>query len=176
MTDRPRLHVVVEFDRPVELALASGEMVVVDDRRIVRAVSGYDAPPGRHVIRLDGRRIDRRSPARRVAAGLGVVDDAPVTDDVSVRDHLAAIVSPTRAEELLSGCRRLAGRGDDPAGWLSGGERRVLAWLVCHATGPLAVVLDGAFRGLDPEARAWAEGVLAAWLDRGVAVLRHDPA
>lgn len=175
MDDGTRLRAVLDLPEPVVLRIAGGGVEQVGDRAVVRAVTGLDAPPGRHRIHLAGRRIDRRSPARRVAAGLGVVGDAPVAADVTVADHLAAVVAPSRAAELVAGCPHLAGRGEDPAGWLSGGERRLLAWLRCEATGPLAVVLDGAFRGLDPDARAWAEARLAGWLARDVAVLRHDP-
>lgn len=162
------------LDPPV-LAVGPGDVLTVDDRRIVAALTGSDAPPGRHRVLLDGRRLDRRSPAQRVAAGLATVADAPIAPDVAVRDHLSVVVRPDRAEELLAGCPRLAGRGDDPAGWLSGGERRLLAWLRAEATGPRAVVLDGAFRGLDAGSRAWAEDRLARWVERGVAVVRHDP-
>lgn len=176
MADDLRLRAVLELDGSAVVEVQAGEVVEVSDRRVVRAVSGIGPPPGRHRVVLDGRRLDRRSAAGRVAAGLGVVGDAPVAADVSVGDHLAALVGPRRAGALLAGCPTLAGRGADPAGWLSGGERRCLAWLVCDATAPGAVVLDGAFRGLDDEARAWAETLLAAWLDRGVGVLRHDPA
>lgn len=174
MPERPRLHAELDLDRGVVLEVPRGGIEEVADRRVVRAVTGLEPPPGQHRIVLDGRRLDRRSPARRVAAGLGIVDDAPVAPAVTVFDHLAAAARSSRAEELLAGCPRLAGRGTDPAGWLSGGERRLLAWLVCDATDPAAVVLDGAFRGLDPSTTVWAEQRLAAWLERGVAVLRHD--
>lgn len=177
MAEQPhRLRIVLELDGAVVVEVPAGSLVRVDDHRVVRAAAGVEPPAERHRVELNGRRLDRRSTARRVAAGLGVVDDGPVAPDVTVRDHLAAIVSRRRADELLAGCPHLAGRGPDPAGWLSGGERRLLAWLVCDATAPTAVVLDGAFRGLDLPARVWAEAVLDGWLDRGVAVLRHDPA
>lgn len=175
MTGRPRLRVELEGLDPAVLQIGPGELAPVDDHRIVAAVTGIGAPPGRHRVVLDGRRIDRRGVAGRVAAGLGIVGDAPVAPDVSVRDHLAVVVAPGGAEELLAGCPRLAGRGDDPAGWLSGGERRLLAWLRCEATDPRAVVLDGAFRGLDAGSRAWAEQRLASWREREVAVVRFDP-
>lgn len=174
MAERVRVRAEVDLEPTVVLEIAAGTVGTVADHRVVRAVTGMDPPPGRHRVVLDGRRLDRRSPPRRVAAGLGVVDDAPVAPSITVLDHLAAVTAARRAEELLRGCPRLAGRGSDPAGWLSGGERRLLAWLVCDATEPLAVVLDGAFRGLDPAATAWAERQLGAWLERGVAVLRHE--
>lgn len=174
MPERLRLHAELDLDPVVVLEVPAGRIDEVADHRVVRAVTGLEPPPGRHRIVLDGRRLDRRSPARRVAAGLGIVDDAPVAPAVTVLDHLAASTSTSRAEQLLRGCPPLAGRGPDPAGWLSGGERRLLAWLVCEATDPAVVVLDGAFRGLDPSTRTWAEQRLGAWLERGVAVLRHD--
>lgn len=174
MAERPRLHAELDLDPPALLEVPAGQVMRTADHRVVRAVTGLGSPAGHHRILIDGRRLDGLSPARRVVAGLGIVDDAPVAPEVPVLDHPAASTSRRRAEELLAGCPPLAGRGADPAGWLSGGERRLLAWLVCDATDPAAVVLDGAFRGLDPSATAWAEQRLGTWLERGVAVLRHD--
>jgi Fe-S cluster assembly ATPase SufC len=65
----------------------------------------------------------------------------------------------------------LADRATDPAGVLSGGERRILGWLVAASIGPRAVVLDRAGTGLDTTALAWAHGTIDGWLDAGVAVL-----
>lgn len=174
MTEPPRLRIELDLTPAVLLEIPAGQVERTADHRVVRAVTGLGSPAGRHRILLDGRELHGLPPARRVAAGLGIVDDAPVAPEVPVLDHLAASVSRRRAEELLAGCPPLAGRGADPAGWLSGGERRLLAWLVCDAIEPAAAVLDGAFRGLDPSATAWAEQRLRRWLERGVAALRHD--
>ncbi len=90
---------------------------------------------------------------------------------MSVRDHLAAIAGVAEADRLLSGAPLLAGRGDDPTGVLSGGERRMLSWLVCLAVRPDAVLLDRSTAGFDADAQAWAADVVTAWRDAGVPVL-----
>jgi len=124
-----------------------------------------------HVIALDGRRLDRRATDVRVRRGLGYVVDAAVVGDVAVLDHIAARAGVRRARALLADNPLLAGRGGDPAGVLSGGERRMLAWLRCVALRPRAVVLDRAAAGFDTRAVEWAGAQVAAWRGGGVAVV-----
>ena len=112
-----------------------------------------------------------RSLAGRVRRGLGFVARDDIAPDVSIRDQLAAIAGFGRADHLLTDAPLLAGRGDDPAGLLSGGERRMLAWLRCLAHDPGAVVLDNAGRGLDADALAWADAQVDRWRDAGVALV-----
>lgn len=146
-----------------------GAVELPDDPRHVAALLG-DGRRG-HRVRLEGRRLDRRSPAARVRAGLVAVGDAPVAPGLGVLDHLAAIVGPGEARRLLESTPHLAGRGDDPGGVLSGGERRLLAWSLARARRPRVVVLDRAGTGLDEEALAFAEAQVASWRARGVGVL-----
>lgn len=162
------LVVHVAGDRRLEVA--AGERVAVTPAEAVLVTGvGAAAPPGD--ARLDGRSIVRWSPARRARHGIAAVVDAPVAPDVSVRDHLAARVGVPRAEALLAACPLLVGRGADPAGVLSGGERRALAWLRGEALGPRVVVLADAWSGLDAATRDWAAGLVADWLERGAVVL-----
>lgn len=161
------LVVHVAGDRRLEVAV--GERVAVTPAEAALVTGLGDAPPGE--ARLDGRSIVRWSPARRARHGIVAVVDAPVAPDVSVRDHLAARVGVPRAEALLAACPLLVGRGADPAGVLSGGERRALAWLRAEALGPRVAVLAAAEAGLDPTTRDWAAGLVAGWLDRGAVVL-----
>ena len=100
-----------------------------------------------------------------------MISDVAPPADVTVGDHLAAIAGTTGAERLLTGAPLLAGRGDDPTGVLSGGERRVLAWLACIATAPSAVLLDRAGVGLDTATLGWCDEVVATWRRNGVPVL-----
>jgi hypothetical protein len=156
-------------DDPAVVAAIVGR-AHVPDRRIDPTGRGGAARTARPSVVLDGRRIDRRSPARRVAAGLAAVLDTEVADDVTVGDHLAAVVTRARAAEVLADCPVLPGRAGDPAGVLSGGERRALAWAIAVVVEPRAVVLDQAGTGLDAAALAWAHGHLDRWLDARVAV------
>jgi branched-chain amino acid transport system ATP-binding protein len=149
--------------------IAAGERVAVSagEAALVTAIGA--APDGE--VLLDGRSIARWSPARRARHGVVAVVDAPVAADVAVRDHLAARVTVARATALVDACPLLAGRGDEPAGVLSGGERRALAWLRADALDPRVVVLADAETGLDPATRAWTAGLVARWRERGAAVL-----
>lgn len=122
-------------------------------------------------VRIRGRRIDHLSTAARIRRGLGVVSGSPVAAEVAVRDHLAVVASPEEVEDALAGAPLLAGRGGDPAGLLSGGERRVLSWLRVLLQHPMAVLLDHPTAGLDPDALRWAAEVVRRWRVEGVAVL-----
>lgn len=159
----------------IELDLDPGDATLLagpgaDDA--VAALIGRAVGSGRgHQIELDGRRLDRRATAARVRAGLGFVSTPAVAADVSIADHLAVIAGPARAGTLLDDAPLLTGRGDEPAGVLSGGERRVLAWLRALALGPRAVVLDRAAVGLDPATLAWAGEAVERWRRGGVAVV-----
>lgn len=167
----PRLR--AQLDDGTELVAVAGERVVVRDGGLwdLLVAGRHD---GGHLW-LDGRPVPSR-PAQRVRRGLVVLGpEAPVAPEVSVRDHLAAIVSVPAADDLLARTPRLAGRGGDPAGVLSGGERRLLAWARARASHPTVAVLAGARGGLDPEAIAWTEEVVDAWLADGVVVVELHP-
>ncbi len=160
------------------LAAAGTALVVVEHRPEVVAVADRRL----EVHRPDAaRRPDRPDEAdvpappglpnpRRGSLHLGEVAVAP---DVCVLDHLRALPgAPGDAHlvQLLSAAPLLAGRGDDPAGWLSGGERQVLGWLRVLAAPTRELVLDGAGRGLDAATLAWAGGQVDRLRAAGVTV------
>jgi ABC-type branched-subunit amino acid transport system ATPase component len=164
------LRIVPRGDGP-EIRVRPGSAVALpDDRALLAGLLGTDR---RALARLElaGRRLDRRSLARRVRAGIAVVSDAPVAAELTVLGHLAAAATHATATAELVAAPLLADRGGDPAGILSGGERRVLAWLTARLTAPRAVVLDRAGTGLDADALAWAHATVDGWLDAGVAVV-----
>jgi branched-chain amino acid transport system permease protein len=166
-TERLRLHLDAP-DLDLDLSLAAGEVVELpDDDRAVAALTGT----GRGELTLDGRSLRRRGPAGRVRAGLAVVAGVEVAPDVSVVDHLGAVVRLDEARRSLARVPGLAARADHPAGVLSGGERRLLAWLVAVVRDPRVVVLDRAGTGLDPAALDWATGQVGRWRAAGVVVL-----
>jgi hypothetical protein len=183
-TDPGRTQLLVERrDGTPLLALAGGVVAEVDGEvadllagaTVDRAPAtdepvGTDGPGPRCRVTLDGRRLDRRGPAGRARAGLAVVRGTAVAADLSVRDHLAAVGGRRRADDALAGAPLLARRGGDPAGVLSGGERRVLGWIVARLLDPRAVLLDAAGAGLDAPSLAWAHATVDVWLDAGVAV------
>ncbi len=161
------------------LTLAPGDAVLLGDDDGPSVVAALLEGPGslrrrlrpRHRIVVNGRRLHRLGAARRVRRGLAAVHGAPVAADVSVLDHLAAVAGRRDAARLLADAPLLAGRGSDPAGLLSGGERLVLAWLTCQAVHPQVVVLDRAGVGLHADTLRWADGVVARWRAAGTAVV-----
>lgn len=162
--------VVHEPSGDLVLQVGRGEVHLLEHRpALLEALLGHG--PRGWQVRVDGRRVPSGHVAARVRRGLAVVGPAPVAADVSVHDHLAAVVGSRRAGSLLASAPLLAGRGDDPAGVLSGGERRTLAWLRTVAVRPAAVVLDRAGRGLDADTLRWADAQVAAWRREGVAVV-----
>lgn len=169
---RVRAHLGVDASERLELDLPAGAAARLPDRDAVVAwLAGHRrAGPG-DVLEVDGRRLVRRSPARRVRAGLVVVGDPPLAPTVTVADHLAAVTSPARAHRLLADVPRLGGRGDDPAGVLSGGERRLLGWARAVLLGPSVVVLDRAGTGLDADALGWAGAQVERWRGQGTVAL-----
>lgn len=125
-----------------------------------------------HVITVEDRRVDGMSPAARVRAGLvAVTGDAPVAEEVTVRDHLGAVAPLDRVAGVLARAPLLSGRGGAPAGVLSGGERRVLAWLRARLLTPVVLLLDAAGTGADSELLAWMGREVEAHRRRGAAVL-----
>jgi ABC-type branched-subunit amino acid transport system ATPase component len=166
---RPLLE--LDLDLPEgRLRLHPGEVrALPDDARHVAALLGPAA--GDHRLVLAGRPLHRRGPAARVRAGLVAVGEAPVAPDLSVLEHLTAVAPVGEAREVLATTPHLAARGADPAGVLSGGERRLLAWALARVLGPKVVVLDRAGTGLDADALTFAGEQIAAWTAAGVGVL-----
>lgn len=159
------------LDAPLHLRVGAGEVHLLDGPQADAVVAALIGDGGRHRITLAGRKLGHVGTAGRVRRGLGIVSGAPLAADVSVTDHLAAILGPRRAADLLQTSPLLAHRGNDPAGVLSGGERRILAWLRAIALGPAAVVLDRAAEGLDAESLRWVTDVVARWRVTGVALV-----
>lgn len=155
----------------IPLHVAGGEVRVLDDvvaDAVVAAVLDPGAPGVQ--VTVGGSRLRGRSLAARVRRGLAVVSGAPVAADVTVLDHLVAVVGHG-ARDLLATSPLLADRGHDPAGVLSGGERRALGWLRARGVDPSAVLLDRAAEGLDAATVTWAGQVVADWATDGVAVV-----
>ena len=171
--DAPELGLVVDLGpgEAHDLGADGADAALLDAR--VAWTSGARGPWRPRRLILEGRALGHRRSAARVRAGIVTVAPPVLAPEVSVRDHLAAAAPVGDVDALLAQVPRLAGRGADPAGVLSGGERQMVAWARAALVGPRVVILDRAGTGLDDEALAWAGERLATWRTRGgVAVVR----
>src|SRR4030081_2140044 len=98
---------------------------------LMKAIVG-EWPLSNGAMRFDGREISRRQTEERTRMGIGYVpQEHSVFARLSVRDNLAvgALLNrdPTAVDRVLEIFPKLAERLDQPAGTLSGGERKMLA-------------------------------------------------
>jgi branched-chain amino acid transport system ATP-binding protein len=110
-------------------------------------------------IELDGQRVERWRPGRRVEAGLAIVPEARrVFPEMSVRENLemgaftrrdpaARDADLARVFELFP---RLAERVRQDAGTLSGGEQQMLAMGRALMARPRVIIMDEPSMGLAP--------------------------
>ncbi|RZI39634.1 ATP-binding cassette domain-containing protein, partial [Herbaspirillum sp. HC18] len=91
-----------------------------------------ELPAWKGEVAFDGRDISRRATQERVRAGIGYVpQEHSVFARLSVRDNLAvgslAKKDASAVDRVLTIFPKLGQRLDQPAGTLSGGERKMLA-------------------------------------------------
>jgi branched-chain amino acid transport system ATP-binding protein len=110
-------------------------------------------------IELDGRRVERWSPARRVEAGLAIVPEARrVFPEMSVGENLEMGAFARRDPEgrdadlarVFELFPRLAERVRQDAGTLSGGEQQMLAMGRALMARPRVIIMDEPSMGLAP--------------------------
>jgi branched-chain amino acid transport system ATP-binding protein len=148
----------------VELEVRRGEIVCLlggnasGKSTTMKTIIGT-LPVARGAIELDGRRVERWSPARRVEAGLAIVPEARrVFPEMSVgenlemgaftrRDPAGRDVDLARVFELFP---RLAERVRQDAGTLSGGEQQMLAMGRALMARPRVIIMDEPSMGLAP--------------------------
>jgi branched-chain amino acid transport system ATP-binding protein len=102
---------------------------------------------------FDGRDIARRQTEERIRMGIGYVpQEHSVFARLSVRDNLAvgALVNPNPAaiDRVLAIFPKLGQRLDQPAGTLSGGERKMLAIARAMLGDPKLLLLDEPTEGV----------------------------
>jgi branched-chain amino acid transport system ATP-binding protein len=103
---------------------------------------------------FDGRDITRRRTEERVRAGIGYVpQEHSVFARLSVRDNLAvgSLTNPDAAravDQVLAIFPKLGQRLDQPAGTLSGGERKMLAIGRAMLGNPKLLLLDEPTEGV----------------------------
>ena len=152
-----------EVLRGIDMVVGAGEIVAVlgsngvGKTTLNMALSGI-VPPRAGQIRLDGERIDGKTPAQIVAAGLvHVPEGRRVFPNLSVRENLV-LGSYRRGrsnraatlDRVLATFPRLRERLVQPAGTLSGGEQQMLAIGRGMMAEPKLLILDEPSLGLSP--------------------------
>jgi branched-chain amino acid transport system permease protein len=161
---------------------------------MINLISGFDAPDA-GVIEFDGKRIDGK-PAHTVArlglmrsfqtprewGGLTVMDNMLLSAPVEGRDAVwrglltagrlrtAENADRVRARELLDAVG-LLGLKDEPAGNLSGGQKRLLEFARLAAAAPRLVLLDEPQAGVNPVLRERMGDLILAMVEADITVL-----
>lgn len=146
----------------VDLSIRRGEVVVVlgangaGKSTLLSAIAGHLPLIGGRVS-LEGRDITPLRPSRRAKLGLMIMTELAVFPPLSARENLrlGAWRLPRRearsaVEESLERFPELRGRLREPAGSLSGGQRKLLGLAKALAGHPRVLVLDEPSSGLSP--------------------------
>lgn len=103
-------------------------------------------------IRLRGRPVGTLPAHARRLLGLGYMPQtAMVFDDLTVRENLTLGSNREPPDRYLERFARLAERMDQPAGTLSGGERKILAFVRAMIEDTVVIILDEPSEGVQPE-------------------------
>ena len=145
----------VVFD--ISLTVAAGGVLGILGRNgvgkttLARLIQGSIAPAGGS-IRLDGQRIDGLAAHARRRLGLGYMPQtAMVFDDLSVEENLTLGTNGRAADRYFDLFPRLAERLKQPAGTMSGGERKILAFVRAMMEDTRLIILDEPSEGVQPE-------------------------
>ena len=160
-------HRVITAVQGVSLAVPKGGIVALlgtngaGKTTTLRAISGFigldDARVTDGAIAFHGERIENRAPHEITARGLALVPErSKVFENLTVQENIEAVVPKDRAAaariaeavwEYFPALARLRRR---EAGYLSGGERQMLAIGASLACGPELLLVDELSQGLAP--------------------------
>jgi len=166
----------------VDLAVEAGQVVALMGRNgmgkttTIRSILQL-TPHARGAISFDGRDLKGLSPNRAARLGLGLVPEGRrCFPNLTVAENLVATQRSgpwgrARVERLFP---RLAERGGQMAGTLSGGEQQMLAIGRALMTNPKLLILDEATEGLAPTIRAEIWTALGQLKAEGEAILIVD--
>src|SRR6201988_462255 len=147
----------------LSLVIKRGEMVALMGRNgmgkttTIRSIMGL-TPARAGAIRFAGEDV-RRLPSYKIAQlGIGLVPEGrQIFPNLTVRENLVAASGnrlgspdPWTIEKIHALFPRLAGRGNNMGGTLSGGEQQMLAIGRALMTNPRLLILDEATEGLAP--------------------------
>jgi branched-chain amino acid transport system ATP-binding protein len=171
----------------MSLTIRTGEMVALMGRNgmgkttTVRSIMGL-TPARAGTVRFAGREV-RKLPSFRIAQlGIGLVPEGrQIFPNLSVRENLVAASGnrlkypdPWTIEKIHALFPRLAERGGNMGGTLSGGEQQMLAIGRALMTNPLLLILDEATEGLAPLIRDEIWNCLSMLKAQGQSVLVID--
>src|SRR6202795_1760221 len=171
----------------LSLCVRSGEMVAMMGRNgmgkttTIRSIMGL-TPARAGTITFAGHDV-RKLPSFRIAQlGIGLVPEGrQIFPNLTVRENLVAASAnrlgnpdPWTIEKIHALFPRLAGRGHNMGGTLSGGEQQMLAVGRALMTNPRLLILDEATEGLAPLIREEIWSCLSMLKARGQSVLVID--
>ena len=103
-------------------------------------------------ILLEGRSIGTLPAHARRRLGIGYMPQTSmVFDDLTVRENLTLGTIHEKPDRYFEQFPRLAERLDQPAGTMSGGERKILAFVRAMIENTKMIVLDEPSEGVQPE-------------------------
>lgn len=160
-------HRVITAVQGVSLAVPKGAIVALlgtngaGKTTALRAISGFigldDARVTDGAIAFRGERIDNRAPHQITARGIALVPErSKVFENLTVQENIEAVVprpgasAPRLAEAVWEYFPALARLRRREAGYLSGGERQMLAIGSALACGPELLLVDELSQGLAP--------------------------
>jgi branched-chain amino acid transport system ATP-binding protein len=170
--------------RDVSLSVEPGSIVGIlgpngaGKSTLLTALAGFLRTTGG--VRLGGRPIENRSPIQRRRSGLAMVpQQQAVIADLSVGDNLRlSWLTGSRSssfadlrDQALEVFPELAGRLDEPAGNLSGGQRQMLAVSRGLVAAPSVLLLDEPTAGLSPKLISELVGAILTLNSAGLTLL-----
>ncbi len=147
---------------------------------LLRLVSGLERPT-RGTVWFDGADVTSVPAHERVKGGLVQVNGGKSTfPSLSVRENLRIgaytfirdePLIAARIRQVLDVFPELAGRLDQPAGTLSGGEQQMVALGRAVVTGARLVVIDELSLGLAPIVMETILRLIDLWIEEGITLL-----
>lgn len=145
----------VVFD--VSAQITAGQVLGVFGRNgvgkttLARLIQGSLIPAAGRIV-LNGEEISSLKSHQRRAQGIGYMPQTDmVFNDLTVWENLTIGQTAHSIEPYFDMFPRLAERRDQPAGTMSGGERKILAFVRTMIEGTHVIILDEPSEGVQPE-------------------------